>query len=618
MVVAAVLAVAGVLTAATAARAATATVSKPAPATQPVAAAAHDAEVEVGWLTLKGELHDGPPPFAFLPDHDTHPSLRKIIAQLRYIAHNAASKGVVIFLDDPEFTAAQGQELAAAMREVRDAHKRVLIFAEEYDLHTYSLACAADTILLQHKGELELLGMDMEEMYLAGMLGKLHMKADFLQVGKYKGAAEPLTNTGPSPEWSQNIDALLDDLYGQAVTRIAEARHLDKAEVEKAFADCWEMSDADYVKRGLIDHLADRDLKDVTGAIFGDDFSWDTDMGQASIAVNMDNPFAFFKLLFQGGKPQITRPSLALVHAYGVIDSGDSSSRSPLGLGGLDEQSIGSRTMIHTLGDAADNDLIKGVVLRIDSPGGSALASEMIWQAIRNVAEKKPVYISVGEMAASGGYYMACAGQEIYADSNSIVGSIGVVGGKIVLGGLYDWIGVGVHRRARGPMADTFNSVEPFTPQQRQLLEKAFDRTYHQFLDRVQTGRGRRLANVGAVAEGRLFTGRQAVQNGLIDHLGGVDQALTDLAKRTGLEPGKYDVIDMPQPVSLPEYLDQVLGIDARAPLGAMSAQAEVLAAARQLVGPANFHQVQAILAGFTLLHHEHVLTLMPTAILVH
>jgi protease-4 len=339
-------------------------------------------------------------------------------------------------------------------------------------------------------------------------------------------------------------------------------------------------------------------------------------MGQASIAANMDNPFAFFKLLFQGGKPQVTRPSLALVHAYGVIDSGDSTTSSSAG-GLFGSDSIGSRSIIHALAEARDDDLIKGVVLRIDSPGGSALASEMIWQAVRNLADKKPVYVSVGGMAASGGYYIASAALQIYAQPNSILGSIGVVGGKIALGGLYDWAGVGVYRRARGPMADAFNSVEPFTAAQRASLQKAFERTYAQFLDRVQTGRARSLPDIAAVAEGRLFTGRQAKANGLIDQLGGVEQTLVDLAKRTGLEAGKYDVIDLPEPLTLPEYLDQVFGISSRAPLGAAAGQAAILQTLRQLVGPDNLRQVQAILAGLTLLHHEHVLTLMPTAIIV-
>jgi protease-4 len=472
---------------------------------------------------------------------------------------------------------------------------------------------------------MELLGIDVEEMYLAGLLSKLHLKADFLQVGKYKGAEEPLTRTGPSPEWSQNIEALLSDIYEQAIDQIGAARHLTHEQVEKAFGDCLAMSDEDYVKRGLVDQLVDRDMKEATGPAFGDEFTWDTDMGQVSIATSMDNPFAFFKLLFQEGRPQITRPTIALVHAYGVIHSGDGADSLAPSAGLFGGPSIGSRTFIKALGEARDNEKIQGVVIRIDSPGGSALASEMIWQAIRQVSEKKPVYISVGSMAASGGYYLASAGQQVYASPNSIVGSIGVVGGKLVLGDFYNWIGVGVTRRSRGPMADAFNSVEPFTVEQKAELSKAFERIYDQFTQRVKAGRGKHVKSIEDVAQGRLFSGRQALANGLVDKIGGVDKALDDMAKKLKLEAGKYDVIDMPEPMTLPDFLDQFFGADDMAPatpgfagvMGKLGEQGQIIGAVRQLLGERAWSQVQPVLSGMLLLQSEHVLTLMPTAIVI-
>ena len=264
------------------------------------------------------------------------------------------------------------------------------------------------------------------------------------------------------------------------------------------------------------------------------------------------------------------------------------------------------------------------MILRIDSPGGSALASEVIWQAVRELGKTKPVYVSIGPMAASGGYYIACAGDKIYADEDSIVGSIGVVGGKIVLGGLYEKIGLSVYRRSRGPMGDMFNSVEPFTKDQRVALEKAFARTYDQFKDRVTTGRGKRLADFDAVAQGRIFTGRQAVANGLIDKIGGVDLATRELAKAVELTPGNYDLVDLPAPMSLPEYLSQFLDIGASYPGGPASIypgasleQAGLIATARTLLGDRAWRQACGVLNGMSLLSREHVLTLMPTVIVV-
>ena len=392
----------------------------------------------------------------------------------------------------------------------------MLVFAEEGDLKGYLLGCAGDEILLLRKGNLELTGLGVEEMYLAGLLAKVGAKADFLQVGKYKGAEEPLTRVGPSPEWSQNFDNLLDDLYNHIIERIGKARGLKPAEVEKAFADCWTMSDEEYVKRKLIDRLTDRDLVDATETFFGSDFDWDDVLASEKGNQNYDNPFALLRMLLQENKTKPKRQSIAVVNAFGEISSGDDGGSSDDIFGG--GQSIGSRTFEETISDIRDDPLIKGVIVRIDSPGGSALASEVIWQAIRSLAEDKPVYVSVGAMAASGGYYMATAAHEIYVTPSSIVGSIGFVGGKIVLlAGCTKSSASAVHRRSRGPMGDMFNSVEPFTPEQKAALQVAFEHTYAQFEDRVKAGRGKRIKDLSQVDQGRIFTGRQAVENGLAD-----------------------------------------------------------------------------------------------------
>jgi protease-4 len=228
------------------------------------------------------------------------------------------------------------------------------------------------------------------------------------------------------------------------------------------------------------------------------------------------------------------------------------------------------------------------------------------------------VFVSIGGMAASGGYYIACAGEQIYATPSSIVGSIGVVGGKFVMSGLYDWAGLGVHRRSRGPLGDMFNTVEPFTPDQRKSLQAAFDRVYDQFTDRVTTGRGKRIADLPTVAQGRIFSGQVAVKNGLVDKVGSLEDCIKDLAKQAKLEPGKYDIVNLPEPLSLPEYLSNLLGVEARAPnMQLTAAQAAALRAAEMTLGPAVVRQLRSHLSGLLLLRHEHVLMLMPDAIVV-
>ncbi len=565
----------------------------------------------VGWLDLSESLRDGPVPYAWITDEEAGPSLSDVLGQLDHVAQNDEYLGVVIYMDQPMLSLTQVLAISDKIQAARDAGKLVMTYAEAYNMMDYVLASSADLVLLQHKGEVRMTGIAVEEMYLAGTLEKIGAKADLVQIGKYKGASESMMRTGPSEAWSQNFDALLDDIYSQIITRIADNRSITKAQVEKLLADSWTMTDTDLLRRRVVDRLTDRDLIDVTEVEFGDSFIWDTNMGFGGGEVQINNPMMLFSLLFKESNTRTSRPTIAVVHGKGPIHSGESSH----GGGMFASESIGSSTMVEALGHARDDENIKGVVLRIDSPGGSALASEIIWQAVRDLGETKPVYVSVGGMAASGGYYIACAGDEVYLGPSSIVGSIGVVGGKIVIGGLYDWAGISIHRRSRGPLSDIFNSVEPFTDEQRTTIRQSMQNVYDQFINRVTIGRGSRLADANAVAEGRLFTGRQAVENGMADKLGGAELAMTDLAEELGLEEGAYDVINLPPAMSLHTFLNDMFG--AQAPAVQSAEMPDVLITAKRILGPRAWSAVSAAMQGLLLLQDEPVLTLMPNAIVI-
>lgn len=564
----------------------------------------------VGWLELEGMLNDAPPRMMMAGQHDPRPTLRRVVQGLRRVASDDRYIGVVISLDDAELAMSQIDEITHTLEAVRDAGKVVVVFAEKFSLREYLLACAADRIAMQHKGEVMMTGLGMEEIYLKGLFEKIGARADFLQVGKFKGADEQLMRSQPSEAWNQNIDALLDDLYAQVVTRISEARDMTNEEVESAIADSWSLSDEQLVERGLVDELVTRDMTDLTGVLFGDAFEWRDLIESGGKAHQPENPFAMFSLLFSPAAPSIRRESIALVHVAGPIVSGESDAGADAA-GLFDAGMAGSRTIGRALADARDNDLIKGVVIRVDSPGGSALASEMIWQAIRELAEVKPVYVSIGALAASGGYYVACAADHIYVSPSSMIGSIGVVGGKVVFGQMYEKIGVTVTRRSRGPMGDIFNSVEPFTPDQRRVVEAGMVRIYQQFIDRVKVSRGELIEDVDAIAQGRLFTGRQAVANGMADAMGDIESALADMAEDLELESGKYDIVHLPQPLTFPEYLQSVFDrFGVRSPMLDMAGLASA-------VDPRLWREVAPIVRGLMLLRREAVLTLMPTPIVV-
>ncbi len=567
-------------------------------------------EPRAGWIELSETLREGPVPFAWLTEADAGPSLAMVLEQMRFVAASDEHVGLMVYLDQPLLSFAQAGALREGIAQVRASGKPVLMFAEAYDLLDLYLASAADRVVLQTKGSVELSGLAIEEMYLADTLGKLGIRADLIQIGKYKGADEQLVRSSPSPEWDQNIDGLLDGLYGHLIETVAAGRGMSVEAFEARMPGAMAMTDAELVEAGFVDEVSDRSLYEPTEAAFGEEFEWDTDLGVEARSGVPDNPFALFSMLLETPTPRTKRPTLAVIHAYGPITSGDSS----IGDGMFAQSSIGSATMERALIDALDDENIKGVLLRIDSPGGSALASEMIWQAMREVGDDKPVFASVGAMAASGGYYLVCGSERIFVEPSSILGSIGVVGGKFVMAGLYDWAGVGITRRTRGPGGDLFNSVEPFDEDQRALVRKSMEVVYDQFRDRIRIGRGDRLPDVDAVDEGLLFTGTQAVDNGMADDLGGLDAALAALADRLDLEAGDYDVIDLPLPMSLPEYLNEVFGVRASAVRASSPAIAE-LAALRSLLGEARWKQAAALLDGMAQLRSESVLLLHPSAL---
>jgi len=300
---------------------------------------------------------------------------------------------------------------------------------------------------------------------------------------------------------------------------------------------------------GLVDQVIDVDaLREVMARKIGRPVDIVRGYGQEKRdEVDLSSPFAVFQLLSR--RPQASEePAIALVYVDGMIVEGE-------GGEGLLSDSVASDGAIRkAMRIIARDPDIKAAVIRINSPGGSALASEAAWQAIHRVAKDKPVVVSIGGMAASGGYYIACAGDRIYADPSAVIGSIGVVGGKISLAGLYQKVGVTTEIYARGANAGMFNSAAPFTDSQRAMLNNLMRQTYDQFVDRVMQTRKGRIAEIDKVARGRIFIGETAVKLGLADEIGGIDKALAYAADKGGLGKG-FKVRVLPAPKSLADLL---------------------------------------------------------------
>lgn len=580
-----------------------------------------DAQATVGWIEIEGAPMDQPDPFGAILG-GAGPTFLDLIAGLNDAAERDDLDAIVLRLREPALTMTHVEELSRAIARVRASGKKVHMFTEIYGPAEVVLAAHCDEAVMQAGGALSLPGLHVEEMFLADALGWLGLKMDYVQIGDYKGASEQLGSNAPSKAWDENISQLLDSLYAAMRGQIKSGRGMTDRELDRAMELGFFASGAQAIEAGLIDAEMDRlDLAAHLEDAYGGEITYRTNLipdgAEMPGAGGLTNPFAFLQLLSAPAQQGPTRNTIAVLDIAGPIIDGESAPASILG-----GASVGALTIRQALNEIASEPLIKGVVVRVDSPGGSAIASESIWQGITRVAEQKPVWVSVGSMAASGGYYVAVAGDRIYLGPSSIVGSIGVVGGKMVLGGAYEKIGVNVVTRDRGPAAGLLSTIEPWTAAQRELIRSRMKDTYDLFVERVRAGRAG--IDIARTAEGRLFAGEKAIEMGLADAVGGLDDAVRDLAAEVGLVDGRYDVLRYPAPKSLDEVFRDMLGgfglsaPGARGrtgsePIGEMSA---ALAALRALVGPAAWPTLRDALAAMWTLRNEPVVLTAPRTLL--
>lgn len=569
---------------------------------------------KVGLLEIEDAPAAAPSPFAWLGG-EQQPTLQDLVNAIERVGARNDLGGLMIRLKDSALSMTQVEELGEAIAKVKAAGKTVHVFSESFGQTDLLLASYADDVLVQNGGPVSLPGVHMEEMFLADTLSWVGVKADMVQVGDYKGASEQMARNAPSPQWTQNIDQLLDSLYGNLRSHIKSGRKMNDAKLDAAMQGAWMADGADAVKLGLVDRAVDfADLSEEMETKYTGAISWDSNLLENSASkLDASNPFAMLAQLSK--KPDHTPkgPTIAILHIDGAIVDGDSTG------GGLfgGEGSVGSRTIRRAIEDILAEDEIEGVIVRIDSPGGSATASEMIWQGLRRLAEEKTVWASVGSMAASGGYYCAVGTDKIYVNPSSIVGSIGVVGGKMSMAGLYDKVKVRVFSHSRGPAAGMFRSTTDWTPEELKIVRAKMTETYDQFTNRVTTGR--KGIDLAKTAEGRLFTGDKAIGLKMADKVGGLDTAIEDLAADINLE--KYDVMHYPGPKSFEEIMQDMAKSFVSAPnvkAGGLSRMSEeMLGVVRDVVGADAWPSVRANIQGLMQLRKEPVLLMNPSVIVI-
>jgi protease-4 len=471
-------------------------------------------------LEVGGDLQEIEPSGVLEQFFEPPPTVRSVTDALRKAKVDSRVTSVIIRPTTTAALWAKAQEVRDAIVEFKQSEKPIIGFLEFGGDQAFYLASACDKVFLMPTASLDLTGIASYELFLRGTLDKIGAYPDALHIGEYKTAANTFTEQTMTPAHREMASSLNTDLYEQLVRGIADGRQKSEAEVRNLI-DHGPYLPEDAVRAGLVDDLA-----------YEDELDDKVQLGKGEVRYLLQkeyrqlNPTALG--LYKGQR-------IAVIYAVGLISSGESSNDSTQG------QVVGSDTIVRYLRRARADNSIKAIVLRIDSPGGSAIASDVIWREVLLSREKKPVIASMSDVAASGGYYIAMPAHAIVAEPATLTGSIGVVTIKFVIDGTLKKIGINMESVAHGRYAEIYSPIRQFSPEERARLSQIMQATYDTFVEKAASGRNTTPEKIDAVGQGRVWTGKQARQLGLVDELGGLERALA-LAKQRANIPQDQEV----------------------------------------------------------------------------
>ena len=518
----------------------------------------------------------------------TPPTVRSLVDTLRKAKVDRRVQSVII---RPTGTAAlwgKVQEVRDAILDFKTSKKPIVAYLEYGGEQEFYLASACDKVFLMPTASLDLTGMANYELFLRGTLDKIGALPDALHIGEYKTASNTFTETTFTAAHREMSESLNSDMYEQLVRGLAQGRHKTEQAI-RSMIDHGPYLPEDAVRAGLVDDVAYEDELDDkvqlgqrvgTSTRFMDDDEY-RQVSPASLGLNKG-------------------PRIAVIFAVGIIGSGESSYESAQG------NVAGSDTIVRYLRKARADSSVKAIVLRIDSPGGSAIASDVIWREVELTRSTKPVIASMSDVAASGGYYIAMPAHAIVAEPATLTGSIGVVMIKFVIDGTLKKMGMNVEAVKHGRYADLYSPIRPFTPEERARVAQQMQATYDTFVEKAAAGRNTTPERIDAVAQGRVWTGKQAKQIGLVDELGGLQRALSVAKQRAKLDPNaEVELVFYPPKKSFYEALADPFGrMDRVGMFGA-------------LLGFSDPRALQALSAPLRLFRRGEPLALMPN-VFVH
>lgn len=457
-------------------------------------------------------------------------SLLGVLQSLEAAAVDPRLDGVVLRISGAPAGWSRLLSVRRAVERVREAGKPVAAWAESLDAGSLLVASAASRIWLPESGNVLLVGLRLDTFHLRGLLDRLDVAPEVVRIGSHKTAGERFTREAMSPEEREQLESLADDLFDELVERIAAGRGLSPAAVRERI-DAGPYHARAAVEAGLVD-----------GCLYPDEIDAELELlaplpapaGRGRVRLVESAVYHSLRASDPGWRPLLRGlPRFAYLVARGGIHRGSS----PRG--------IACDRMRALLERLRENDEVRGVVLRVDSPGGDGVASDLLWRAVSLVRRDKPVVVSMGDVVASGGYYMASAADALFAEKGTVTGSIGVVGGKLNLERLYRRLGIGREGVERGARAGLLSETRGFSADERAALRDSMTALYATFLERVASGRGVEARALEGAAQGRVWSGERARSLGLVDAIGGPLEALREARRRAGLRDDQRIVVDV-------------------------------------------------------------------------
>lgn len=428
-------------------------------------------------------------------------------------SNSPAVRGVLIKIRDLKIGYGRAEAIRRGIVELRDKGKRVFVYLESPGNLEYMIGSAAERVFVLPWSMLNLIGLKAEVTFFKEALDSLGIEAQIKGLGEYKSASEMFTRKTMSEPHRDMIDSIIDDLYAQFVKYISQSRGTDEERIRRII-DSGPFLSKEALEKGLVDELGyeddvERRIEEILGFPI-----WKIRAESFLRILNVKEIVRWIVQKIEGGAGAI-----ALVSDSGMIMLGKSR-----GSGGT--KTLGSQTLIKTLGRIASDKNIKALVLRISSPGGSGVASDLVWHQLKAISEKKPVVVSMSDVAASGGYLIALGARKIVAEPMTLTGSIGIISGKFNLKGFFTKLGVTKEVVVRGNRALMFSSYERFTKDEEEKLGEIMSAFYEDFVKKVADARGMDFKSAEQLARGRVWTGKQAKEIGLIDELGGIKEAI--------------------------------------------------------------------------------------------